>query len=133
MHLLGDELRFLQRRSGTYRDPLRERVHVDDVCPLRAAAHLQAAPLSDREVVVALVRAYNVAVDVGDLPRGLRRLNPGLALDDLRVAVRLRHKADLVRLLLLRHRQPPRLGDGPHLRLGELSEREQRLGQLRLR
>ena len=97
------------------------------------AADLQAAALSDREVVVAVVGADHVAVDVDDLAGAFARRDAGLALDDRRVAILLRHEADLVRLLLSRHRQPASSAIVAHLRLRQLAEGKQRVAKLLLR
>jgi hypothetical protein len=55
VYALGDELDF-ERGCRTDGDALRERVHADDVRALCAAADVEAAPLSDREAVVRVVR-----------------------------------------------------------------------------
>jgi hypothetical protein len=46
------------------------------------SAHLQAATLTDRELIVAVVLTDDVSVDVDDLAGAFTASNPGLALDD---------------------------------------------------
>ena len=83
-------------------------------------------------MVVAVVAADHVAIDVDDLSRLLARPDAGLALHDRGVAVLLRDEADLVRLLLPRHRKAGGRRDLAHFRLRHLAEGEEGVAELLL-
>ena len=133
MDALGDQLVPLQSGAGADHHAPGEGIHVDDIRTLGRPADLQSSPLPDGEVIVAVVPSDDVPLDVDNLAGIGARSDSGLALDDARVAVLLRNEADLVRFLLSRHRQSRLLGDRPHLRLGQLAEREHRIAELILR
>ena len=89
-----------------------------------------AAALADGELVIAVVRADDVAVGVDDLHRSLARLHGRLFLDDFRVTVFPERSRS--RTTLFARDGKAGCSAVAHLGLGHVAEREQRFGQLRL-
>src|SRR5262249_46959787 len=95
--------------------------------PSRAAAEPEAATLSDREAVHAIVGAEEPTVVVDDAS-GPQRRGPGVPLDEAR-RVAVRYEAHLHALRLVGHRQPERARLCTHLALRQLADREERTAE----
>ena len=97
-----------------------------------AQGHAQAAPLADGEVVDALVPADLGAVLQDDRagPGGCVGGMIGDGLVDEPGVVAVGDEADLLALLLVGHGQADFGGEGPHLLLGEVAEREDDVPEL---
>src|SRR3954447_1627162 len=86
-----------------------------------AAADAQAAPLTDREVVMALVLAEAPPPPIDHVARAL--LETGVTAQELALALT-GEEAEVLALGTTRHLEPGLRGDGAHLGLGQLAQRE---------
>src|SRR4249919_122394 len=109
-----------QRRARPDYDPARRGVEPDHVKRM-ARRDAEPAPLADREMDDAGMRAENAAVEIDDVAGlGRARLE---ALDHLGVAAR-RHEADVLAVVLVGHRQRKLTRELARLRLGPVAERK---------
>ena len=112
------------------RDAATLRIDVGDVLGRGQAAHPQAAALADREPVDAAVRAEYLPVLIDHLA-SLQLICRQPLLDKARI-VPVGHEANVLTLRLLCHFEPQGTGFFSHCGLGEVANREQRAGELRL-
>ncbi|MDQ1643937.1 MAG: tRNA-uridine 2-sulfurtransferase, partial [Cryptosporangiaceae bacterium] len=127
----GDTAGFLRERlGGPHPDRVRHGADVEHVPGLAVGGgppEPQAPPLPDRVGEGSVVAAEHLAGGgVDDLARPLAE---ALAQETGRVAVG--NETDVVAVRLVRHGQPPLGRLGPHLVLGRVTQREDRVGELR--